>query len=367
MGPAYMVCFTTTIPLQLLVALIHKAIAPKICLIEDGSTLYANGWQQFDQGQVDAALATFQELLIAAQHTNDETKMEMALNAMGFICQDSAPQQRLMPQAIPPIEVEDFEVTSTPEALLGLANYHHVTTNLEAALTYYERALHEATQQQRLTQVGLCLNGMSLIYRKRHQYERSYTYSQAAVQIFEESGDRPYQAAALHNLGIICYRLQRYTQALQYFEQALGLRNLLKDLLGESMTLACMGQVHSHCQKFMFALACYQASLEACREFGKQINVAQEESMLLRQIATLCERTKHKDLAIAYYLDALEKLQHPQENHQAAVILHRLGRLHEGLGHHTIALHYYHEALGKCETPKALVEDCDYADFIQGE
>ena len=62
-----------------------------------------------------------------------------------------------------------------------------------------------------------------------------------------------------------------------------------------------------------FALACYQASLEACREFGKQINVAQEESMLLRQIATLCERTKHKDLAIAYYLDALEKLQHPQE------------------------------------------------------
>lgn len=367
MAPIFMVRFTTNSSLQLLVALIHKAIAPQISLEDDGSTLYTMGWHQFDDGSVEPALATFQKLLIGAQQINDGAKMEMALNGIGFIYQNCELQQAAEAQIRTPAEIEDFESPSTPEALLGIANHYHVTANYEQALTYYERALYQATRLQRITQMGLCLNGMGLIYRKLQNYERSHTYSQAAVEMFTESGDRTYRAAALHNLGITCYRLQRHGQALHHFEQALSLRNSLKDLLGESMTLACMGQVYVHRQEFLFALGCYQAALEACREFGQQVNVVQEESILLGQIARVCEHTNHKDLAINYYLEALEKLQHDETSYGTAMILNRLGRLHEGLGHHAIALHYYHEALGKCKTSTNLSEDFNYADFIQGE
>lgn len=367
MAPTFIACFTTTTPLNLLVALIHKAIASRTPLMDDGATLYTLGWHQFDEGQIELALETFQKLLIGAQQSNDGIKMEMALNGIGFIHQDFEIQQAAEAPITTTVEIEDFESPATPEALLGIANHYHVTGNYEQALTYYERTLYQATQQQRVTQMGLCLNGMGLIYRKLRNYERSHTYSQAAVQMFEEAGDRTYQAAALHNLGITCYRLQRHSQALSHFEQALSLRNTLRDLLGESMTLACMGQVYASRQEFLFALGCYQAALEACREFGQQVNVAQEEGILLGQIARVCEQTDHQDLAIDYYLEALEKLQHEEASYGTTIILNRLGRLHERLGHHAIALHYYHEALGNRETPAGLSEDLNYADFIQGE
>lgn len=360
MAPTATICFITTARLPLLLALIHKAIAPRIVLPDDGAALCQIGWQHYDDGDPEAALEMFQTLLIAAQQAQNVDKMATALNAIAFIYMENY-QSEPIPAPVPATlaadeDREDADSVPSSTKLLGLAIYHQVTADLDQALIYYQQALYHATQQQRLTQMGLCLNGMGLVYRKLRNYERSHTHTQTAVQIFSESGDRAYLAAALHNLGIVCCHLQEYTRALQHFSQASTIRAQLQDSLGESTSLACMGQVHFHRQEYMFALASYQAALEACRESDQATDTTQEEALLLSQIASLCEKMNRQDLAIAHYSEALKKLSPTQNSELTTRLQRQLRRLYEGLDDDDIDPPGTDQTGGKGNAPDQLSE-----------
>ncbi|MEM6423784.1 MAG: tetratricopeptide repeat protein [Cyanobacteria bacterium P01_D01_bin.128] len=367
---SFEVSFIQAAPQPLLIALIHKAIAFSLPLLTDLSALCHQGWQQYDDNQIEAALATFQALLMTAQQRNHIGYIDTALNAVAFICSAQQFRPTAAEPELPSIERAPLQAVEIPDSdsdldvLMGLANHYQLQDNCDKALSYFQQALSWAVQQQRLTEIGLCLMGIGLAHCKQENYESSCAPLQSAIHIFEESGDRVYQAVALHNLGRVNYYLGRYTQALKNFEHALTLREEQQDRFGEMMTLSCMGQVYAYRQEFLIALACYESALEVCREFGQQTDTAREEAILLSQIAQLGERTNRPETAIIYYLNALDKVQGADTTSESAMLLHRLGRLHESLGNYAIALNYYQKALGKCQTSADLDAILDRVDLV---
>lgn len=349
MCPQITVRFLSKLQLEQLIALVHRALATSSPLFKDGDALaamYNMGWQEYDINHCENALESFQIALIAAQQQGKDTYIVGALQAIAWILDHG----KSRPPAIEPC-FREASVTAEQELLanlLGRATVRHGINDWRRALSLYQQALEIAKQQQALKEIGLCLNGLGLIYLSRHQFERGQTYSQAAIAIAEDIGNRPILATAAHNLGVALYWQQQYNRALSAFGQAQRVRHQLGDNVGEALTLDYMGRIYACQQAYMFALSCYQAALE-CYSAADQSTLQRQIAALKEQMALLCEQTHHYDLAIAYYLEALDIFQACGEHRSAILMQHCLARLHEVAGQTAIALHYYQLTWGNAQ------------------
>ncbi|MGP1371433.1 MAG: hypothetical protein ACTS3T_01290 [Almyronema sp.] len=78
-----------TAPLAVLMALIHRAIAPTAPFSSQQiKPLIDLAWDQFDQNQLDAALETFYCLLVVAQQHNHTNGIEVAINGLQLTAQE---------------------------------------------------------------------------------------------------------------------------------------------------------------------------------------------------------------------------------------------------------------------------------------
>jgi tetratricopeptide (TPR) repeat protein len=351
-----------------LIALIHQELIAGVPLVSDAEALaamYEVGWQEYDNDHRETALESFQTVLIVAQQQQDQAYMAGALNAIAWILDhneiEPSPGEPtpILSAPSPQPNATEHELLSD---LLALANYHHTTDDWQQALDLYQQALELANCHQALTEMGLCLNGLGLIYLSLRNFDRAQTYTQTAVAIFEETSDRVFLAAATHNLGVALYWQHHYEAAIQAFSQSQQLRHQMADILGEAITLDYMGRAFASQQEYMFALSCYQAALECYSEMTDYDGIEMQIAILQGHIAILCEQTHHQELAISHYLDALETFQSNAEYSSATLMQHRLARLHETSGRTTMALYYYEQAWGNVKTPDELAAIVDQVD-----
>lgn len=367
MRPQLTLSLITTLQREPLIALIHQELVTGVPLVSDTEALaamYEVGWQEYDNAHMEVALESFQTVLIVAQQQQDQAYMAGALNAIAWILDHGEIEPSLAEPApmipAPSTQPDPIEPELLSD-LLALANYHHTTDDWQQALDLYQQALELANCHQALTEMGLCLNGLGLIYLSLRNFDRAQTYTQTAVAIFEETGDGAFLAAATHNLGVALYWQHHYAAAIQVFSQSQQLRHQMADTLGEAITLDYMGRAFASQRDFMFALSCYQAALECYSEITDCDGIEMQIAILQGQIAILCEQTHHRELAVGHYLDALATFQDNAEYSSATLMQHRLARLHETSGRTTMALYYYEQAWSNVKTPDELAAIVDQA------
>lgn len=338
--------------------------------------LFDMGWHQFDQGYREAALETFQILLVLRQQMADLRGVEVALNCIGFIydCGDDEQGDSLQAGSLSDkLDSDELDGNLAPVALDAEArdeagdldrvmHANHLSTrgtlhyragHLKAAVDCYEAALKAFHHAQNLIGVGKTLSDLGMAYNQLGQGERAYGLCQAAVGILESSGDQVYYATALHSLGVTQYALGRYEAAVVVLSQALDLRTQLGDRSGESMTLSYLGRAYEQLNQNMFALCCYESALDICRMITQPSFVERQgEARILGQLASLYQRTGHPDLAVEHALAALDILTAIADQRGAIRILYNLGQFHETLGRTTIALHYYQQAIDRLKNVK---------------
>ena len=91
---------------------------------------------------------------------------------------------------------------------------------------------------------GTILNEIGLVYHKVGQRDKALEYYQQALPIREEVGDRAGLAVTLNNIGAVYRNLGQRDKALEYYQQALPIYQEVGDRAGESVTRYNMAYVY---------------------------------------------------------------------------------------------------------------------------
>ncbi len=304
------------------------------------------GWQQFDQGNIVAAITCFQAVLIRAQALGNASLVEIAQNSLQFIAQALTDWDVSLQK-----DSENLDAAAQPQTVAASQTGHdHLTaaeaasqrTDYPSALQHLDRALHQFTAGGDLTGVGQSLSAMARVHLTTAEYSRSLSYGQAAIAVLEDCEARSALAQTLQTFGMAHFHLANWASAQANFEQAAVLSHRLDDTRGEAIALQSLGQVYVQQKTFMFALATYEAALDCCLELPP--DTTQElTAAILQHIGQLHEAMGYRECAITPYRDALDHYRYLGDWVKATQLLQHLGRLYEAQGQYAMALECYHQ------------------------
>jgi tetratricopeptide (TPR) repeat protein len=304
----------------------------------------AQGWQSFDQGDITAAIACFQEILGRSQAICDAYFTHVARNSLHFIAQALGNWEVDLAEAVAThnLDLPQSYVDSTPTGYehLSAAEVDLQNEQFEAALVRLEQALQVFTTQGDITGVGQSLSAIATVYLARADYGRALTYGQAAIAVLEDCNAPSNLAQALYTLGCAKFHTGHLDAAQTHLEQAACLFHQLEDTSAEGNSLKLLGQVYAQQNTFMFALAAYEAALDCCLEETEKTTEALTAEVL-SYIGELYETMGYDEFAIAPYCDALTTYQQAGDTTKAQQLLQRLGHLYETQGRYTVALDCY--------------------------
>jgi len=113
----------------------------------------------------------------------------------------------------------------------------------------------------------------------------------------QKSGDRQRESQKLVMLGLIHYFQQQYPQALERYQQSLGVYQTIGDRANQADVLNYIGVTQFQLQQPSQALAAFRQALGIYMEVGDRAG----EATVLSNIGTVAQTQKQPDLAIAFY------------------------------------------------------------------
>ena len=165
-----------------------------------------------------------------------------------------------------------------------------------------------------------------------------HTAAQDAARLL---GDGGAEAAALTNLGVVCWQLGRHPAAIEHLERALALFQSLGDARGETRALGNLGVVHSSTGQLERSAAYHLRALDRFVQLGDRVG----EANTLTNLGSVNVRlgrpgpaAEHNDRALAIFRD----LRHRGGE---ATALNNLGDTHVMLGRFADAVGHYEASL----------------------
>jgi CHAT domain-containing protein len=143
------------------------------------------------------------------------------------------------------------------------------------------------------------LNNLNLIDANLAQSEAVIARLQKAL--IQQRGNPVAESATLHNLGVVHQYLQRYPQALAFFQQALALRPATSDPASRGETLTRIGDLSERLGQPQAALDALQPALEIAQQLGEK----DHEGDILRIVAMVEQGRGNADRALDLYQQAL--------------------------------------------------------------
>jgi CHAT domain-containing protein/tetratricopeptide (TPR) repeat protein len=147
------------------------------------------------------------------------------------------------------------------------------------AIAYEEEALELALNVSDRWRQGYVLRALSLMYREwgliakksesLNYFQRSLKHANAALELALEMKEKEWQGLAQHHRGLALYHLGRGQEALQTFQQALGLWEQMGDLQSAGYAHHVIArQFHEAQGKWVEADAAYDRAIGAFEKIG---------------------------------------------------------------------------------------------------
>ncbi|MFN3801171.1 tetratricopeptide repeat protein [Belliella pelovolcani] len=112
-----------------------------------------------------------------------------------------------------------------------LGVFHYQYGVMDSAMVYVEKSLAYFKENQMESSIGLVLNTMGNIAFMQEDYEKAIRYFQQTAEYLKNEKTQAY-AGFLFNMGYSLNKVGQSARALEYMQQALEIRKLLKDLGG---------------------------------------------------------------------------------------------------------------------------------------
>jgi CHAT domain-containing protein/tetratricopeptide (TPR) repeat protein len=279
-------------------------------LASETDRVFQQGAEQFQQNQIEAAIATWEKALAQYQQLHDNDAILTTQNNLGLAWQkqsEQAARQGQYKSAIDALQqaVQLAENTRNDDRLAllqgtmatmqkQLGNYaiakqlnqsalDHLKTkdrplltaqilgnlgNVDEALGDYETALEHYQQSLKLVQntpnrlaESIALGNLGSLNASLGKYKLALQFLQQSLEIARSIGNQPAQTSALINLGSAHHGLKDPEQAAQFYQQALVLAQATHDRVRESQAIGSLGIVAEYRRDFVAAIQLKQQSL----------------------------------------------------------------------------------------------------------
>jgi tetratricopeptide (TPR) repeat protein len=229
--------------------------------------LLAQGVQQLDANQVDAALQSFQQTLDIQRQTGNRFEEAVALNNLGV--------------------AYDYQ------------------GKYEEAIASYRESMKIFWDIYDRSRIAASLNNQSIAHLQLGQYQKAIELCHGAIAIFRNMGNLPNadssvnrtrEAAALNNMGLAYEMMGEYERAIGYFQEALVTAQDNGDARGELVTLSNLGEAYSKLGQAEQAKEFEQQASAISQEIGKEVGAGGVASSSDR----LLVRQKERSLVIVF-------------------------------------------------------------------
>jgi CHAT domain-containing protein/tetratricopeptide (TPR) repeat protein len=186
---------------------------------------------------------------------------------------------------------------------------------------------------------GTTLNNIGFVYSSLGQYPKALEYYQQALAIRQD--DRRGEGTTLNNIGLVYDKLGQPNQALEYYQQALVISREVGNRAGEGGTLDNIGGIYNNLGQYRQALEYHQQALAIRRE----VRDRNGEGYTLNNIGAVYDNLGQYRQALEYYQQALTIRQEVRDRYGEGNTLDNIGVVYGNLGQFTQALQYFQQAL----------------------
>ena len=217
----------------------------------------AQGVEQLDANQFEAALESFQKALDIQRQIGERFGEAIALNNLGVVYY----YQGQYEQAIA-FQRESMQI------FWGI----------------YDVSGDEYSASR--SGIGVTLNNQSIAYRQLEQYQQAIELCHGAIGIFRNMSDRTREAAALNNIGVAYEAIGEYQRAIGYFQEALFTVQGNSDARGEVITLSNIGEAYSKLGQSDQAVKFEQQANAIAQKIGEDVGIGgvnNNDDLLVRE------------------------------------------------------------------------------------
>jgi CHAT domain-containing protein len=269
----------------------------------EAERLNQQGIQQYQTSQFEAALQSWQQVLVICQEIKDRQCEGVALGNLG-------------------------------EAYRNLGDY-------AKAIEYQQQCLAITREIKNRLGEGQSLGNLGVAYRNLGDYAKAIEYYQQHLTIAREIKDRHGEGAALSNLGVAYFSLGDYAKAIDYYQQSLAITREIKDRLGEGPSLGNLGLAYQFLGDYAKAIDYYQQSLAIVRE----IKDRHGEGAALGNLGLAYQFLGDYAKAIEYYQQHLTIAREIKDRLGEGNALGNLGSAYNSLGDYAKAIDYQQQSL----------------------
>jgi len=216
----------------------------------------------------------------------------------------------------------------------SLGDYHK-------AIDYQQQSLKIARELKNREREGNALGNLGSTYLSLGDYPKAIDYQQQSLKIAREINDRLEEGHSLGNLGLAYYALGDYPKAIDLYQQALKIVREIKDREGEGGVLGNLGITYNALGDYPKAIEYHQQSLKIAREINDRLG--EDQSLGNLGITYFCLGDYPK--AIDYQQQSLKIAREINDRLGEGHSLGNLGLAYNALGDYPKAIDLYQQYL----------------------
>ncbi|MEA5574026.1 CHAT domain-containing tetratricopeptide repeat protein [Calothrix sp. UHCC 0171] len=231
--------------------------------------------------------------------------------------------------------------TGEAQALGNLGNAYYILGDYRKAIDFHQQSLVIFRQIGDRAGEGRSLGNLGVAYNALGEYQKAIEFHQQRLKIAKELGDRPGIASALSNLGSVYFSLGEYQKAIEFHQQRLAISKELGDRSGVGKALLNLGNVYYYQGEFPKAIDFYQQALTIFPQIGDR----RGEGLVLGNLGAVYSSLGEYQKAIKLYQQSLAIATEIGDRAQQATRLNNLGNAYSDLGEPQKTVEFLQQAL----------------------
>ncbi len=235
------------------------------------------------------------------------------------------------------------------EANNSLGNTFQALAHYDSAMIYINKSIRYKINKTDSTDLAISLNNRGIIYDEMGEFNNALESYFQGLEVAHAKNEMLIKANILGNIGIVYKKQKAYDDVVNYYQKALSIYNNLDNQFGISVTSGNLGSVQLQTKQFIKAIENSNKAIIGYKKLGYLRYVPYS----LGNIGIAYDSLLQFDLAEKYYLEAIEKHIHHQNDYEASYISKNLVYLYIQLNRLTEANKYADQAIELAKNIKA--------------
>ena len=238
-------------------------------------------------------------------------------------------------------ENPDQSDTMRMDALTKFAFYGYIYKDPDSAFYYAQLVYDYAESINSKYFMAKALNIQGGAYNQLSDYTQALDYFNRSLKIKEELGNEKEIAVSLNNIGLIYKNIGDYANSIDYYFRSLSIKEKLGDNMGIAATLNNIGVVYLHQGDYTKALDYFTRGLTLNEELGNKQRIA----TVLNNIGMVYKDLGDHSTALEYLTRSLRIRENLEDNQGVAQSLDEIGLLYKEQSNYSGALEYFAKGL----------------------